>query len=36
MGVTVIPEHFSPFALPDFNNLAVGALDIKAALNMGI
>lgn len=36
MGVTIIPEHFSPFALPDFTNLAVGALDIKAALNMGI
>lgn len=36
MGVTVIPEHFAPFALPDFHNLAVGALDIKAALNMGI
>ncbi len=36
MGVTIVPEHFNPFALPDFNNLAVGALDIKAALNMGI
>lgn len=36
MGVTIIPEHFAPFALPDFHNLAVGALDVKAALNMGI
>lgn len=36
MGVTQIPENFTPFALPDFSNLAVGALDIKAALNMGI
>lgn len=36
MGVTQIPDHFTPFALPDFSNLAVGALDIKAALNMGI
>jgi adenine/guanine/hypoxanthine permease len=36
MGVTVIPENFAPFALPDFHHLAVGALDIKAALNMGI
>lgn len=36
MGVTVIPEHFSPFSLPDFHNLAVGALDIKGAIHMGI
>ncbi|NWJ52283.1 MAG: NCS2 family permease [Bacteroidetes bacterium] len=36
MGVTVIPEHFSLLALPKFSHLAVGALDIKAALNMGI
>lgn len=36
MGVTVIPENFNPFSLPDFSNLAVGALDIKGALNMGI
>jgi AGZA family xanthine/uracil permease-like MFS transporter len=36
MGVTVIPEHFSVFSLPDFHHLAVGALDIKGALNMGI
>ena len=36
MGVTKIAEGFSPFALPDFSNLAVGALDIKGALNMGI
>lgn len=36
MGVTVIPPHFSIFALPDFHNLAVGALDIKGAFNMGI
>ncbi|HET6557306.1 MAG TPA: NCS2 family permease [Prolixibacteraceae bacterium] len=36
MGVTQIGEGFSPIALPDFSNLAVGALDIKGALNMGI
>lgn len=36
MGVTVIPEHFAVFSLPDFHNLAVGALDIKGALSMGI
>lgn len=36
MGVTVIPENFQPFSLPDFKNLAVGALDVKGALNMGI
>lgn len=36
MGVTQVPDNFVPFALPDFSNLAVGALDIKAALNMGI
>jgi AGZA family xanthine/uracil permease-like MFS transporter len=36
MGVTQIAEGFTPFALPDFSNLAVGALDIKGALSMGI
>jgi AGZA family xanthine/uracil permease-like MFS transporter len=36
MGVTQIASGFSPIALPDFSNLAVGALDIKGALNMGI
>ena len=36
MGVTVIPENFAVFSLPDFSNLAVGALDIKGAFNMGI
>ena len=36
MGVTVIPENFKVFSLPDFHHLAVGALDIKGALNMGI
>ncbi len=36
MGVTVIPANFTFFALPDFHNLAVGALDIKGAINMGI
>ena len=36
MGVTVIPENFTFFSLPDFSNLAVGALDIKGAINMGI
>jgi AGZA family xanthine/uracil permease-like MFS transporter len=36
MGVTVIPEHFVVFSLPNFSNLAVGALDIKGAFDMGI
>jgi adenine/guanine/hypoxanthine permease len=36
MGVTIIPENAAFFSLPDFHNLAVGALDIKGALNMGI
>lgn len=36
MGVTVIPDNFTLFSLPDFHHLAVGALDIKGALNMGI
>jgi AGZA family xanthine/uracil permease-like MFS transporter len=36
MKVTQIGEGFTPFALPDFSNLAVGALDIKGALSMGI
>jgi AGZA family xanthine/uracil permease-like MFS transporter len=36
MGVTKIGAGFSPFALPDFSNLAIGALDIKGALSMGI
>jgi AGZA family xanthine/uracil permease-like MFS transporter len=36
MGVTQIAPGFSPIALPDFSHLAVGALDIKGALNMGI
>ena len=36
MGVTKIGEGFSPFALPDFSNLAVFELDIKGALSMGI
>ena len=36
MGVTKITPGFSPFALPDFTKLSIGALDIKGALNMGI
>ncbi len=36
MGVTIIPQAFSPFSLPDFHHLAVGALDIPGALRMGI
>jgi AGZA family xanthine/uracil permease-like MFS transporter len=36
LGVTKIAEGFSPFALPDFSNLAVFELDIKGALSMGI
>lgn len=35
-GVTVIPENFSPFALPDLSNVYVGKLDIMGALEMGI
>ena len=36
LGVTVIPNDFTPFSLPDFHNLAVFKLDIKGALSMGI
>ncbi len=36
MGVTMIPKDFAFIALPDFHNLAVGELDIRGALNMGI
>ena len=36
MGVTIIPEHFAFFSFPDFSNLAVGELDIRGALHMGI
>jgi AGZA family xanthine/uracil permease-like MFS transporter len=36
MKVTMIPENAAFFSLPDFSNLAVGALDIKGALSMGI
>jgi AGZA family xanthine/uracil permease-like MFS transporter len=36
MHVTIIPENSAFFALPDFSNLAIGALDIKGALKMGI
>ena len=36
MGVTKIAPGFSPIAFPDFSHLAVGALDIKGALSMGI
>ncbi|MEG6617297.1 NCS2 family permease [Peptococcaceae bacterium 1198_IL3148] len=36
LGVTVIPENFSLFALPNLSNLNIGALDIKGALDMGI
>ncbi|MDP4291172.1 MAG: NCS2 family permease, partial [Bacteroidota bacterium] len=36
MGVTVIPDHFQVFALPHFGHLAVGALDIRGAINMGL
>ena len=36
MGVTKIASGFSPFALPDFSNLAVFELDIRGALSMGI
>ena len=36
MGVTIIPENFSVFSLPDLGKLAVGELDIRGALNMGL
>lgn len=36
MGVTVIPEDFTIFALPDLSNVHVGQLDIMGALEMGI
>ena len=36
MGVTLIPQHFSPFKMPSLHHLNVGALDIKAAFGMGI
>ena len=36
MKVTTLPADNQFFALPDFSNLAVGALDIKGALSMGI
>ncbi|AQS59790.1 NCS2 family permease [Desulforamulus ferrireducens] len=36
MGVTVIPENFTPFALPSFSGLYIGHLDIMGALEMGI
>jgi AGZA family xanthine/uracil permease-like MFS transporter len=36
MGVTVVPKDFAFISLPDFHNLAVGELDIRGALNMGI
>jgi AGZA family xanthine/uracil permease-like MFS transporter len=36
LGVTVVPPNFSPFSLPDFSHLAVGKMDIKGALNMGL
>lgn len=36
LGVTIIPEHLKFFSLPNFSNLAVGELDIRGAMNMGI
>ncbi len=36
MGVTVIPENFTPFAMPNFSGLYVGHLDIMGALKMGL
>ena len=36
MGVTVIPESFSPFAMPNFTGLYIGQLDIMGALEMGL
>jgi adenine/guanine/hypoxanthine permease len=36
LGVTKMPSGFSFFALPKLSNLAIGALDIKGALRMGI
>jgi len=36
LGVTTIPGNFKLFSLPDFSNLAVGELDVRGALKMGI
>ena len=36
LGVTQVPPDFRPFALPDFNRLAVGSLDLAGALHMGL
>jgi AGZA family xanthine/uracil permease-like MFS transporter len=36
MGVTIVPDNFAIFSLPDLSNLAVGELDIMGALKMGI
>lgn len=36
IGVTVVPKDFAIISLPDFHNLAVGELDIRGALSMGI
>jgi AGZA family xanthine/uracil permease-like MFS transporter len=36
MGVTNVPKDLAFISLPDFHNLAVGELDIRGALSMGI
>ncbi|ABO50882.1 Xanthine/uracil/vitamin C permease [Desulforamulus reducens MI-1] len=36
MGVTVIPENFTPFAIPDLSQVYVGKLDIMGAFEMGL
>lgn len=36
MGIVVIPDNFSPVAIPDFSRNAFFALDIAGALNMGL
>jgi len=36
MGVTILPEHLAFFSLPNLSNLALGELDIRGAMNMGI
>lgn len=36
LGVTQLPANFQPFALPDLSQLAVGRLDLRGALDLGL
>ena len=36
LGVTMLPPNFQPFALPNLSSLAVGKLDLRGALDMGL